>query len=68
MKCPCCGLLGPHKSMIDGCIPALRTRICGLESTVNVYERVLEEIANNDYRGNRSSESNLAYNALHPKF
>ena len=68
MICPCCGLLGPHKNMRNGCIPALKTRVVGLESTIHVYERVLEKIANTDYRGNRSRESILAHNALHPEF
>lgn len=32
MKCPCCGLTGPHKSMVSGCVPAVRARITELEA------------------------------------
>lgn len=81
-NCPKCGSKGKfyHSNEVEfACTSVMRENVIAVESAgclriqrdqlkdrIKRLEDALREIANQDYRGNRSTESEIAFRALQP--
>ncbi len=58
----------PHSTMYDlaGEMKRIERELNAANERIKRLEEALREIANQDYRGNRSTESQIAFRALQP--